>query len=219
LPDNFDLKQVDFPPNPMFEQGDNEREAFLDSCRLDKGRRVLAGILEADRSSYVMVVDDDDFVSSRLTSFVAGHFGENGWYVRDGYIWGDGGKLVYEYADFSQFCGTSHIIRSSLYELPARMAAVDPHCLRKIFGSHVFIREYLEERGTPLQPLPFVGAVYRVGHAGAHSKSAGLMRQVFFRRELLKNPLKVAGRFARLRLLDASVRRQFWGCAANGKSP
>jgi hypothetical protein len=54
---------------------------------------------------------------------------------------------------------------------------------------------------------------------GAHSKSAGLIRQVFFRRELLRNPLKVAGRFARLRLLDATVRRQFWGCPVNGQSP
>jgi glycosyltransferase involved in cell wall biosynthesis len=219
LPAKFELKQVDFPPNPMFEQGDNDREAFLDSCRLDKGRRVLAGILAADRASYVMVVDDDDFVSSRLTSFVAAHLGENGWYVRDGYLWGDGGKLVYEYADFSKFCGTSHIIRTSLYEAPARIAAMDPDYIRKIFGSHVFIREYLEERGEPLKPLPFVGAVYRVGHAGAHSKSAGLLRQVFFKRELLKNPLKVARRFARLRLLDATVRRQFWGYPVNGESP
>jgi glycosyltransferase involved in cell wall biosynthesis len=219
LPGKFELKQVDFPFNPMFEQGDNDREAYLDSCRVDKGRRVLAGILEADRTSYVMVVDDDDFVSSRLTSFVAGHLGENGWYVRDGYIWGDGGRLIYEYADFSKYCGTSHIVRTALYELPATVEAADPDYLRKIFGSHVFIREYLEERGQPLKPLPFVGAVYRVGHAGAHSKSAGLIRQVFFRRELLKNPLKVAGRFARLRLLDATVRRQFWGCPVNGESP
>jgi glycosyltransferase involved in cell wall biosynthesis len=218
LPDNFHLKQVDFPPNPMFEQGNNDREAFLDSCRLDKGRRVLAGILEADRTSYVMVVDDDDFVSCRLTSFVAGHLGDNGWYVRDGYIWSDGGKLLYEYADFSKFCGTSHIIRTSLYDLPQSVEAADPEYIRKIFGSHVFIREYLQEHGKPLQPLPFVGAIYRVGHAGAHSKSVGLMRQVFFRRDLLKNPLKVAGRFARLRLLDATVRHQFWGCPVNSES-
>ena len=49
------------------------------------------------------MVDDDDVVSCRLTSFLAGHLGDNGWYVRDGYIWGDGGKLLYKYADFSKF--------------------------------------------------------------------------------------------------------------------
>ncbi len=219
LPDNFALKQVDFPPNPMFEQGDNDREAFLDCCRLDKGRRVLAGILDADRTSYVMVVDDDDFVSCRLTSFVADHLGDNGWYVRDGYIWSDGGKLLYEYADFSKFCGTSHIIRTSLYDLPQTLEAADPDYIRKILGSHVFIREYLQEHRRPLQPLPFVGAIYRVGYVGSHSKSPGLMRLVFFRRELLRNPLKVPGRFARLRLLDATVRHQFWGSPVNGGSP
>jgi glycosyltransferase involved in cell wall biosynthesis len=216
LPDKFEVKHVDFPPNPMFERRDNDLEVFRDCVRLDKGRRVLAGILEADGTGYVMVVDDDDFVSRRLTGFVASHPGENGWYVRNGYIWGDGGRLIYEYADFSRYCGTSHIIRKDLYELPASVEAADPDHLRKIFGSHIFMREYLEERDIPLQPLPFAGAIYRVGHAGAHSNSAGLIKQVFFNRELLRNPLKIVGRLARLRLLDADVRRHFWGGRATG---
>ncbi len=218
LPSNFELKQVDFSPNPMFEQKDNDLEAFRNSFRFDKGRRVLAGILQADRTGYVMVVDDDDFVSCRLTSFVAGHLGENGRYVRDGYIWGDGGKLICKYADFSKVCGTSHIIRADLFKLPASVEAADPDYIRKIFGSHIYIREYLEKRGEPLEPLPFAGAIYRVGHAGAHSKSAGLIRQFFIKRELLKNPLKLVGRFARLRLLGANVRRQFWGHPVAGES-
>jgi hypothetical protein len=217
LPGNFKLMQVRYPPNPMFEQGDNDREAFLDSCRLDKGRRVLTGVLEADRAGYCMVVDDDDFVSSRLTSFAASRLGANGWYVQNGYIWGDGGKLIYEYEDFWKFCGTSHIVRTGLYELPASVEDADPGYLRRIFGSHVFIRGYLEARSTPLEPLPFVGAVYRIGHAGAHSKSPGLVRQVFFRREILRNPLKLAQRFSRLRLLDAAVREQFWGRPMSGE--
>ena len=211
LPDKFELKQVDFPPNPMVEQNGSDLETFRDSFRFDKGRRALAGILDADRSGYLMIVDDDDFVSCRLTSFVATHQGGSGWYVRDGYVWRDGGSLMYKYADFSKFCGTSHIVRAALYELPASIEAADPDYLRRIFGSHIFIREYLAERGERLEPLPFAGAVYRIGHAGAHSKSPGLIKQFFLKRELLKNPLKIAGRFARLRLLDADVRRQFWG--------
>ena len=218
LPRNFAVKRVDFPPNPMFEQGDNDLEAFRDCVRLDKGRRVLAGILEAKSTGYVMVVDDDDFVSCRLTSFVASHSGESGWYVRNGYIWGDGGKLIYEYADFSKFCGTSHIIRTDLYELPASVETADPDKIRRFFGSHVFIREFLEERGNALRPLPFVGAIYRVGHAGAHSNSPGLIKQVFLSRELLKNPLKLVGRLARIRLLDADVRHHFWGSRLSGGS-
>jgi hypothetical protein len=219
LPDKFDLTQVGFPPDPMSERGDNDREAFRDSFRLDKGRRVLAGILEADSSGYAMVVDDDGFVSCRLTSFVAGHIGQNGWYVQNGYICGDGGRLIYEYADFSRFCGTSLNIRAALDELPASIEAADPEYIHKMLGSHFYICEYLQEHRRPLQPLPFVGAIYRVGYVGSHSKSPGLMRLVFFRRELLRNPLKVPGRFARLRLLDATVRHQFWGSPVNGGSP
>jgi glycosyltransferase involved in cell wall biosynthesis len=218
LPANFELKEVDFPPNPMFDRGTNDLETFRDTFRIDKGRRVLAGILEADRSGHVMVVDDDDFVSCRLTSFVASHRTENGWYVQNGYLWGDGGRLIYEYADFSKFCGTSHIVKAALYPLPASVAAADPESIRKIYGSHVFIREHLAERGVPLRALPFRGAVYRIGHSGAHSKSPGLLRQVFFKRELLRNPLKFAQRFARLRLLGTGLRHQFWGSSATGQS-
>jgi hypothetical protein len=217
LPSNFAVEQVHFPPNPMFQQGANDREAFLDNCRVDKGRRVLAGILAADKYGYVMVVDDDDFVSCRLTSFAASRPGENGWYIQNGYLWGDGGSLIYEYADFWKFCGTSHIIRTALYDLPESVEDVDPVYLRKIFGSHVFVRGFLEARGKPLEPLPFMGAVYRIGHAGAHSKSPGLLRQVFYKREILKNPFKLAQRFSRLRRLDAAVRQQFWGRPVTGE--
>jgi hypothetical protein len=217
LPDKFAVKHVDFPPNPMFERGDNDREAFLDSCRVDKGRRVLAGILEADRNGYVMVVDDDDFVSCRLTGFAASRAGDNGWYVQNGYIWGDGGRLIYEYPDFWKFCGTSHIVRTALYDLPACVEAADPDYVRRIFGSHVYVRDHLAELGVPLEPLPFLGAVYRMGHANAHSRSGGLIRQVFYKRELLRNPFQLAGRLSRLRLLNAAVRRQFWGHSANGE--
>jgi hypothetical protein len=219
LPDKFDLTQVGFPPDPMSERGDNDREAFRDSFRLDKGRRVLAGILEADSSGYAMVVDDDGFVSCRLTSFVAGHIGQNGWYVQNGYICGGGGRLIYEYADFSRFCGTSLNIRAALDELPASIEAADPEYIHKMLGSHFYICEYLEELVNPLEPLPFAGAIYRIGRAGAHSNSAGLIKKVFIKREVLKNPLKLVGRTSQLWLLDATVRRQFWGRLANGAFP
>jgi hypothetical protein len=211
LPDNFRVKWVHFAPNSMFEQGKNDREVFLDSLRLDKGRRVLAGILDADKTGYSMVVDDDDFVSCRLTSFVAAHSAANGWYINDGYIWGDGGRLIYEHADFWKFCGTSHIIRTGLYELPASVEEAHSDYIRRTFGGHVRIRADMEARGTPLEPLPFAGAIYRIGHAGAHSKSPGLFRHVFYKREILKNPLKLAQRVSRLRVVGPGLRRQFWG--------
>jgi hypothetical protein len=211
LPERFVLAQVEFPPNPMFERGENALEAFRDACRLDKGRRVLAGIVAAGMAGYVMVVDDDDLVSRHLTGFVAEHGGKSGWYVEKGYLWGDGGKLVYQYADFSSFCGTSHIVRADLYDVAPGRPLPDSTLVRTLFGSHLFIREYLAARGRALEPLPFPGAVYRIGHAGAHSKSPGLLRQVLFKRELLRHPLRSVRRLSGLRLLGPAIRRQFWG--------
>lgn len=211
LPPNFVLKQVNFPPNPMFEQGDNDLETFRDAVRFDKGRRVLAGLLHAGEFGHAMVVDCDDFVNRHLTSFVADHAGDNGWYVLEGYVWGDGGRLIYQYADFSQRCGTSHIIRADLYGLPESIEAADADYIRKMYGSHVSIRDYLSAQGTPLQPLPFIGAVYRIGHPDSHSKSAPLMKSSFFGRSLVKNPLELARHFARLRVLGSGVRYEFWG--------
>ena len=211
LPSRFLWAPVDFPPNPMFERGDNDLEVFRDACRLDKGRRVLAGIMAAGTAGYVMVVDDDDLVSRRLTSFVADHGGGSGWYLEKGYLWGDGGRLLYQYADFSSFCGTSHIVRADLYDVAPGRPLPDSTLVRALFGSHIFIRDYLAARGRPLAPLPFPGAVYRIGHTGAHSKSPGLLRQVFFKRELLRHPLQGVQRLSGLRLLGPTIRRQFWG--------
>jgi hypothetical protein len=211
LPAGFEVVHVDYPPNPMFDQGSNELEAFRDAVRFDKGRRLLAGLLHAEDMSHVMVVDDDDFVSSRLVSFVAKNPAANGWYVHDGYVWGSGGRLIYKYADFSMYCGTSHIIRADLYNLPASVESADPAYIRNMLGSHIFIGRHLAANGTPLAPLPFMGAMYRIGHANAHSKSPALLKQFFLKRELVKRPRELARRILRLRLLDRDAKREFWG--------
>jgi hypothetical protein len=195
----------------MHEQGNSDVETFRDSFRLDKGRRVLAGMLTAERASYFMIVDDDDFVSSRIVEFVSQHQGQNGWWIENGYIWGHGGPLVARYPGFSDFCGTSLIIRSDLYQLPNSLESAQESYLKSMLGSHIAIKGILSKRGTPLAPLPFLGAVYRIGHTGAHSKSNGLIRYLLLKRELIKRPDKVFSRIARIRLLDEPIRREFFG--------
>jgi len=211
LPANFEVKWVDFPPNPFHERGSAEHEQFLDAVRLDKGRRILAGLLHAGPMQHVMIVDDDDFVSSKLTGFVAGHPQANGWHIEEGYVWQDGGAYLYRHAGFSAMCGSSHIIRADLFELPASMEAASTDYIKQMLGSHIFIDGYLRSRGTPLAALPFVGAVYRVGHAESHSKSAGLLAHYFLHAWLLKKPVELARRVARLKYLSTTVRREFFG--------
>jgi hypothetical protein len=184
---------------------------FYDAVRLDKGRRILAGLLHAGRNGYVMVVDDDDLVSNRLADFVARHDGAPGWYVQRGYMWPTAGRMLYAHDDFSRYCGSSHIVRADLYDLPTRFEDASEFLVSRLLGSHVFLEEHLRARGTPLAPLPFPGAVYRIGHAGSHSRSRGIVYTFFLTRRNARNPLRLLAAALRLRLLTPRIRGEFFG--------
>lgn len=211
LPDNWDVVRVAFPPNEMHEQSGESMEDFYDAFRVDKGRRVLAGMLAARTSRFFMIVDDDDFVSSRLAQHAAEHPDANGWTIDRGYIWDDGGRLLLEYDDFSHLCGTSLIVRSDLYGLPESQESASLEWIRNMLGSHIRIAAILAERGTPLEPLPFRGAVYRVAHRGSHSQARSLLYTYFVSPEALRQPGKVIRNLGKLRWLNRGVRGEFFG--------
>ena len=209
LPPGFEVKRVDFPPNQLHERGKSDREDFYNALRLDKGRRVLAGMLHAGEMEYVMIVDGDDFVSCNLTSFVAANPHANGWYIRDGYVW-SGGNLLYLYPKFSILCGSSHIVRADLYHLPARFEDADDAYIRRMLGSHIFIDDHLNAAGTPLAPLPFAGAVYRTGHDEAHSRSDTILKMFFWHKDVLRKPRRLPRRLFRLRVRTKRLRQEFF---------
>ncbi len=211
-PGRFDVEWANFPPNDLHERGQaGNVEDFRDAFRIDKGRRVLQGMLRARDSRFFMIVDDDDFVSARLVQYVAEHPNRNGWIINRGYIWDHGGKLLLGYDDFNHVCGTSLIIRSDLYGLPAKLEDASPDWIKSMLGSHHRINEVLAERGTPLAPLPFHGAVYRVAHAGSHSQTPGLLRRFFLNRRALKQPKLWLRNLCSLRLVGTATRREFFG--------
>lgn len=214
LPAQFDAVRVAFPPNDLHEMGKADLEAVYEAFRADKGRRVLAGMLAARDSRFFMIVDDDDFVSARIAGHVARHPGANGWTIDRGYIWDDGGRLLLGYDEFNHLCGTSLIVRSDLYGLPARFEDASPDWIKSMLGSHVRIAGILAERGTPLETLPFRGAVYRVAHGGSHSGAPSLVRKYFLSREAAARPRRMLRHLARLRLVDSHARREFFGEAA-----
>lgn len=211
LPEGVQVKWVDFPPNSLHEQGSSDREVFYEAVRLDKGRRILAGMLDIGPTDYFMVVDDDDLISDKLTGFVKQHRGENGWFVYHGYVWSPGKTLIYRYPNFSMLCGTSHIVRADLFALPASLELADQAYIKKMLGSHVFITKHLNEQGTPLAALPFPGAIYRTGHTGSHSRSKDILSTYLLHRWLLKRPIELGRRLGRLRLLGGGLRREFFG--------
>jgi hypothetical protein len=209
LPAGFAVKRVDFPPNELHEQGSRTVEEFHEAFRMDKGRRVLAGMLSADPTLFFMIVDDDDFISRDIVAFVSENLKSNGWYIQSGVVWDDGGRWVYQHPDFNALCGTSLIVRSDLYGLPASFGRADDSFIKAMLGSHIFIKGALKEQGHELLPLPFVGAVYRVGHSGAHSRSRGLFRMFVWKRENLARPRQFFRRLLRLRPLSDKTKAVF----------
>ncbi len=211
LPERFLLKEVDLPPNQQYLQGAAAQEEFFRAVRADKGRRILAGLQSVAELGHVMVVDDDDLISKRLVSFVEAHPAANGWYFRDGYVWSDGGSFVYRFADFSRLCGTSHMIRGDLMRVPERSAALDEDYVQKALGSHIYLHDQLDANGTPLEALPFIGAIYRTGYAGAHSRSRAILKTYFLKAYLLRRPFELMRRLSRVKLIDRHIRAEFFG--------
>ena len=54
LPEPFEVVRVDFPPNNMHERDGADMEDFYEAFRVDKGRRVLAGMLQARGSRFYL---------------------------------------------------------------------------------------------------------------------------------------------------------------------
>ena len=208
LPHRFDVKRVDFAPNAMHEQGNLDREEFWEAFRIDKGRRVLAGMLHAGDVGHFMIVDDDDFVSRKLTSFVANNSNSNGWVIRDGYIWSEGSGFLFLHPDFSGLCGSSHIIRADLYKLPPSIDAASGFDITRLLGSHRFIHGYLDAEGTPLAPLPFPGAIYRVGNAQSHSRTPGIAEPI---NTSVGQAIDYTGRVLLPLALTKGLREEFFG--------
>lgn len=217
LPPQFSAARVTFPPNRMHDLDGADREAVYDAFRLDKGRRVLSGMLSAPNSTFFMIVDDDDFVSSGIVAHAAAHRDANGWKIDRGYLWSEGGNFLLHHDDFANFCGTSLIIRSDLYRLPARFEDAPIDYIKTMLGSHVRIGKILAEEGHPLGSLPFRGAVYRVGHSGAHSKSAGLIQTHFLNPSALRHPRQLFRNLKKVRLLGSGLKAEFFGVTTTDK--
>lgn len=213
VPDRFEIVRVDFAPNARYELQGNDREAVHEAVRLDKGRRILKGMLHARETDFYMIVDDDDFVNNGLVDFVSSHPRAHGWKISEGYIWGDGGNLLFVHHDFSNFCGTSLIVRADLYDLPARYEEADDEYVKSMLGSHVKIAGILAGRGTPLANLPFRGAVYRIGHVDSHSQSPRFVRMYLLNRYLILRPHKLIRNLLNLRFVDTRFRRSYFGAA------
>jgi hypothetical protein len=208
LPPAVVVHRVDLPL-PQMPDRHRETEAFYDAVRNDKGLRILPAIEAVADEDFSMVVDFDDFVSRQLAGMVAASPTANGWYVRKGYRY-SGGNLVFRESSLDTICGSTLIIRRGLLG-PFRTGdgEIDISKVKRHLGSHIFIKPDLKAAGTPLAPLPFRGAVYRVGNPQSTSGAGDMISEMTPRWLAKKAPLTFLGRLTRYWPITKAVRAEF----------
>ena len=200
LPPNADLVQVKLPYSPLPRLEGPERHAAV---RADKGRRILAGLAAVRPEGHVMVVDYDDFVSWRLGRLVASSPNCAGWIVDQGIIY-DGSRFVLEVPrGFNSHCGTSLIVRADLLRIPRQVEDADIKWVMRSLGSHRFLASDLADWGTPLVPVPFAAAAYRIGNPDSTSPTSSLLATYLSPIRLLRSPKRWLNNVRHLRQASA----------------
>lgn len=214
LPPAIRVVRVDYPPAVLPDER-TDPEAFYAAVRRDKGRRIAAAFKAGLQADYVMVLDYDDFVHKDLVATVEAGRGGAGWYLDGGYLF-DGRRVLYRYAaGFNHICGSSHIVRTDLFDL-LRAYAPDDHVTRHL-GSHRYVQADLAGLGHPLSRLGFYGAVYRVGYAGNTSRSGSIDRMMFRLGPSVLNPLRTLKRLAKLTPMTGDLERAYFAGDATGE--
>lgn len=204
-----EVLRVDFPANQLYKKDGISDVLFYDSARLDKGRRVLSGMIAARNTRYFMVVDDDDLISNKLVEFLSHQQHTGGWKVKEGYVWSDGGKVLLINRNFHHLCGSSLIINSDLYRLPRSVDEISSEEIKELYGSHVTVIDFLQKKGVTLLPIPFRAAIYRVGYSGSHSQAPKLFNRIFNKKMILR-PIRLISHLLNLRLLTSTVKNEFF---------
>ena len=159
-----------------------ERRIALSLFRVDKGSKLLIGILAAKKYTpeYMLIFDADDYVGNDISAYVNTHPGENGWIMASVYKM-EGDMVAPIYAPYT-VCGTGNIFSFSLLmeDISPKVSEkstqnelfehVDSEFLMFILGTHRQARLYYEQKGRPLQEYPYRSAVYLVGHGENHSE-------------------------------------------------
>lgn len=140
---------------------------------VDKGYKThtIAMRIRELGAGYAMLVDADDLVSCHLAEYVNKNPNKNGFYVKNGYVYFVGDNYMKKLKKFSS--GTACIINYKISDLPCQYPEVmtdnnddNPCFMRKRHGAVV---QACEAAGRPLEPLPFLGAVYVLGSGENHS--------------------------------------------------
>lgn len=128
-----------------------------------KQKKIVAGLLSVRelKPTHVMPVDPDDCISNKIASFVNQNSQQNGWYIDSGYEYDDGSsKIAIKKSGFYKICGSCNIIKYQFFNLPETLLPYDQINFDRFINGHPLAKSDLATRGTPIEPLPFPGAVF-----------------------------------------------------------
>jgi hypothetical protein len=176
--------------------------------------------------SYVMKLDADDFISSKLTAWLDNKGGEAGYLMKHGWVWHSGSRFIERTEYLDRVCGSCLIIRSDLAdrngpfltemegvpfdEASSTFAATDHYSLVPGSGISTLLLNDSHQRcaaqfaylGHELATIPFDAVVYRTGNPDSSSRFGGFWRPKCTVRMLV-------GRIRRTRFITQTLREEF----------
>ena len=222
----FDSRFYFLALNHPFPSHDNYGVAV----RLDKLTKIAAAWNYAKLTwnpNYVMKLDADDFISSRLVDWLGDANGEAGYLIKHGWFWHSGSRYLIQRTEYlDRECGSCLIIRSDLAdkqgpflttvegvpldEASSRFAASDHYSLVPGSGistlllndSHQRYEAQFSYLGHKLSSVPFSAVVYRAGNPDNITGIDGGKLRICTLRMLI-------GRIRRTRFITKSLRREF----------
>ena len=195
--------------------------------RLSKIAVAWASTKSTCTPKYVMKLDADDFISSKLVDWLENAGGEAGYLIKHGWFWRSGARYFIQCTEnLDRVCGSCLIIRNDfadkrgpfltevegvrLEEASSRFAATDHYSLVPGSGISSLLLNDSHQRygaqfaylGHKLSSLPFHAVVYRTGNPDSSSRIAATGNPRY-------TPRMLAGRIRRTRLVTNVLRREF----------
>ena len=203
-------------------------EDFVVSRRLDKLAKIAAAWKYAKsrwNPYYVMKLDADDLISSRLVQWLEERGGEPGYLIKHGWVWPSGSRYLVQYTEYlDRVCASCLIMRSDLADqqgpfltgvegvrldqVSLSFAASDHYSLVPGSGMTTLLLNDSHQRyaaqfaylGHKLGSVPFKAVVYRTRNP--ESSSAAL--------ETGRPTLRmILGTIRRMKFIPKTLRREF----------
>jgi hypothetical protein len=223
----FDSKVHFLSFNDPFPSGPNYSAAL----RVDKLAKIDAAWRYAKGNwnpKYVMKLDADDFISSKLVRWLDEAQTESGYLIRHGWLWHSGGRYLIERTEYlDRVCGSCLIIRSDLADRTgpfltevegavldntnSSFAATDHYSLVPGSGITTLLLNDTHQRyvaqflylGFELRTLPFDAVIYRV------SSDSDSISGISGDRASKVNLRKTLGAIRRTRFITRTLRKEF----------